>query len=225
MPSGPIPLGLSAEERHATAEDSQSKLVMDGGKRQNAPTRPLFSTPPSGDIQGAPRPTQPLLGPVAMEVRSPDPTTVNLVTLVDRKCNHPILLAHRGRFPARPVNFAQTYTWVPPRHKGCSVNPLSSPLPRHRSAHPLIGGGGSSLHQNKPTRHASIQLPSIQTIADWIHLLHSHTHEEFANIVESLSDDTCTLCYDTLGMPFYVPPRSDTTYMGEAPTCSVSLGS
>jgi hypothetical protein len=76
------------------------------------------------------------------------------------------------------------------------MNLLSSPLRQHRSAHPLIGGGGGAPHQSAPTRHTSTQLPSIQTIDDWIHLLHTHTHEELANLVEALSDDTCTPCYD-----------------------------
>ena len=36
VPSSPIPLGVSAEEGHATAAHSHSKLAMDDGKIQNA---------------------------------------------------------------------------------------------------------------------------------------------------------------------------------------------
>ncbi len=80
------------------------------------------------------------------------------------------------------------------------MNLVSSPLPRHRSAQPLIGGGGGAPHQSTPARHTSTKPPSIQTIDDWIHLVYTHTHEEFANLVESLSDDTCTPCYDVSGL-------------------------
>jgi hypothetical protein len=85
MPSGPTPLGLNEEEEHEIAADSHNNLAMYGGDSHNAPTHPFISTPPSGDTHGASRPTQPLLVRVALDVQSPDPTTVNLVILADRK--------------------------------------------------------------------------------------------------------------------------------------------
>jgi hypothetical protein len=87
------------------------------------------------------------------------------------------------------------------------MNLLSSPLLRHRSAHPLIRRGGGAPRQSTPSRHTSTQLPSIETIDDWIYLLHSQTHEEFAKLVKSLSDDTCTPCYDVSGLARLCPSQ------------------
>ncbi len=87
------------------------------------------------------------------------------------------------------------------------MNLFSLPSLRHRSAHPLIRGGGGAPHQNTPARHTSTQTPSIQTIDDYIHLLHTHSHEEFANNVEPLSDATCTPCYDVSGLALLRPSQ------------------
>jgi hypothetical protein len=113
MPSGPTPLGFSEEKEHANAADSHNKLAMDGGDSQNAPIHPFISIPPAGDTQGALRSTQSVLVPVALAVRSPNPTTGNLVTLADLKCNHSLPFAHHGRFSARPLTSANTHTRAP----------------------------------------------------------------------------------------------------------------
>jgi hypothetical protein len=59
-----------------------------------------------------------------------------------------------------------------------------------------MGGGGGALYLGTTHGHTSTQLPTIQTIADWIHLLRTHTHEEFATLADRYTDDQCTPCWD-----------------------------
>ncbi len=49
--------------------------------------------------------------------------------------------------------------------------------------------------KNKPILSLN-HSPPIHTINDWIHLLNTLTREEFATLVDSLTDDECTPCFD-----------------------------
>jgi hypothetical protein len=44
--------------------------------------------------------------------------------------------------------------------------------------------------------HTPDYLPPIYTVAEWIHILHSHKYEEFAEVAALYKDDTCSQCMD-----------------------------
>ncbi len=70
---------------------------------------------------------------------------------------------------------------------------------RQRPAHPLTGGRGGTPRLEPPPGPTLTQLPSIQSIDDWIRLLHTHSHEDFATLVNKYEDDQCTPCWDASG--------------------------
>ncbi len=57
-------------------------------------------------------------------------------------------------------------------------------------------------------RYTSDSFPFIHSVDDWIRILHTHAHEEFAKLVAMYADDICPPYTDvsaaTLLHPFYI---------------------
>jgi hypothetical protein len=76
-----------------------------------------------------------------------------------------------------------------PRESQC-VTELSTCGP-HLS-YPRIGGGSTDPHLRDSQEDTLISLPTIHTIDDWIRALHTHSHEDFAALFDTYTDDKCT---------------------------------
>ena len=48
-------------------------------------------------------------------------------------------------------------------------------------------------------------LPQIRLVEDSIHLLHTHSHEEFSEIANQYEDESCLLCIDVSGVALLHP--------------------
>jgi hypothetical protein len=92
--------------------------------------------------------------------------------------------------------------------------------------HPLFSvqpsaRGGGQLPPPKATSNEVVQatetqaIPSPVTIADWAHLLLTHTHEEFAAIATLRRDHACPPCLDISGVALLQASRIHNFFYGE----------
>ncbi len=59
-------------------------------------------------------------------------------------------------------------------------------------SYPRIGGGNTEPHLRNSKEDILTSLPIIHIIDDWIHALHTHSHEDFAALFNTYTDDNCT---------------------------------
>jgi hypothetical protein len=193
-PFGRIPLGHGERGNYSQATDSQITLSAFGGAIHNAPigTRPFYSL--SEDFRGTVGPTQPYLTLSVLEGRSFRPITTTLVTYAAGPCKHLLSPAHRGWIPAQSLTSAYTFPRATRHGRGSSKNLSLAPPTRQRPVYLCTGGGGGAPHLETPHGPTSTQPSSIQSIDDRIRILRTHSHEDFATLVNNYEDDQCTPC-------------------------------
>jgi hypothetical protein len=105
------------------------------------------------------------------------------------------------KYRATPHTTRNTYDHIAPISGGPPLQRLRVHSPGgHRVNQSLTGGGGfAPAPRMQPTPgqrkgYTSNSLPPINTLDHWIHILHTNTRDEFAELTKLYEDDTCPPC-------------------------------